>query len=233
MTTGSPEPKSSPSIASWLNLKLRQIFFPGSRNYWEARYGLGGNSGAGSFGKFAEFKAGILNDFVQKNHVRSVIEFGCGDGHQLSHARYPEYIGLDVSPSAIGRCTERFKDDPDKSFFLYSPFAFADRAGLFKADLSLSLDVIYHLVEDDVYQTYMGHLFGAAGKYVIVYASDVDQGGGVHARHVRHRNFTRFVEERFPGWNLAEKIKNPYPGKGNFGAGSFADFFIYQSRNKP
>ena len=38
-----------------------------------------------------------------------------------------------------------------------------------RAELALSLDVIYHLVEDTVYESYMGQLFDSATKYVIVY----------------------------------------------------------------
>ncbi len=69
--------------------------------------------------------------------------------------------GLDVSPHAIQHCVERFPDDPTKSFFRYDPECFHDEAGVFRADLALSLDVIYHLTEDAVFERYMGHLFGA------------------------------------------------------------------------
>jgi hypothetical protein len=43
----------------------------------------------GSYGKFAAFKAEVLNAFVQEMRVDTVIEFGCGDGNQLTLARYP------------------------------------------------------------------------------------------------------------------------------------------------
>jgi hypothetical protein len=56
--------------------------FSSSGNYWEERYSQGGNSGSGSYAKFAEFKAEVLNDLVQQNAIRSVIELGCGDGNQ-------------------------------------------------------------------------------------------------------------------------------------------------------
>ena len=94
------------------------LIFPGSQAYWEGRYAGGGTSGAGSYGALAEFKAELLNAFVKDKSVKSVIEFGCGDGHQLSLASYPKYIGLDVSKTAIELCTERFRDDSDKRFAL-------------------------------------------------------------------------------------------------------------------
>lgn len=56
--------------------------FEGSAAYWEARYTSGADSGVGSYGAFAEFKAEILNNFVAQNRVASVIEFGCGDGNR-------------------------------------------------------------------------------------------------------------------------------------------------------
>ena len=58
--------------------------FEGSARYWDDRYARGGSSGDGSAGKFAAFKAEVLNGFVERHGVQSVIEFGSGDGGQLS-----------------------------------------------------------------------------------------------------------------------------------------------------
>lgn len=87
-----------------LNRIWRRLKFTNSKSYWESRYQKGGNSGFGSYGRLAKFKAEVLNDFVAKNSIQSVMEFGCGDGNQLKLAVYPKYIGLDVSPKAIKRC---------------------------------------------------------------------------------------------------------------------------------
>ena len=73
--------------------------------------------------KFALFKAEIINTFIAEHGVQSVIEFGCGDGNQLTLARYPIYIGFDVSETAINKCKEIFAADPTKTFdvmFRYS-----------------------------------------------------------------------------------------------------------------
>ena len=80
------------SAVESLRRVYKQTAFVGSQAFWEQHYAQGGTSGAGSYGKYAEFKADILNRFVQENSVRSVIEFGCGDGNQLSLARYPSYV---------------------------------------------------------------------------------------------------------------------------------------------
>ncbi len=196
--------------------------FTGSAEYWEKRYQSGGNSGAGSYARFAEFKAEVLNEFVVRHGVQSVIELGCGDGNQLTLAHYPAYLGFDVSGTAIAQCQKLFKSDPRKSFRLMNAYN-AD-----KADLSMSLDVIYHLVEDSVFEQYMQTLFAAAHRYVIIYASDSDDNQGHDSAHVRHRRFTPWVKAHLPDWKLAQHIPNRYPYRGDYTTGSFADFFIYE-----
>src|SRR5690606_17966018 len=114
--------------------------------FWEANYARGGDSGAGSYGEMADFKAEVLNRFVLEHNLQTVLEFGCGDGNQLSLARYPSYIGLDVAKTAIDLCRYRFANDAAKSFFWYDPNYFVDRTGVFRADLVISLDVIFHLI---------------------------------------------------------------------------------------
>lgn len=195
--------------------------FPGSQGYWEQRYAGQGDSGVGSYGKFAAFKAEVLNEFVAERSVRSVIEFGCGDGNQLMFARYPRYLGFDVSQTAIRKCRELFASDPTKAFGLMEEFKGQ------RADLTISLDVIYHLVEDEIFEHYMQTLFGAADRYVIIYSSDSEKNRGYRGTHVRHRKSSRWVRRNLPAWTLLRRIPNRYPYRGDYTTGSFAEFFIY------
>jgi cyclopropane fatty-acyl-phospholipid synthase-like methyltransferase len=160
-----------------LSLLRQQAAFRGSAQYWERNYARGGTSGPGSYDTLAQGKAVFLNEFVRTREIGSVIEFGCGDGNQLSLAYYPSYVGLDVSRTAIRWCQQRFAADLAKSFFLYDGTCFTDRTGVFTADVAISLDVIYHLTEDAVFKAYMTHLFAAAAKYVIIYATDEERRG--------------------------------------------------------
>ena len=198
--------------------------------YWETRYKQKRQkrmSGAGSYGHLAAYKADFLNRFVAENDVNSVIEFGCGDGNQLSLAAYPHYIGIDVAETAIALCRARFADDNDKKFLTS-----ADYDGT-QADISLSLDVVYHLLEDDVFHAYMRTLFGAAKRFVIIYSSDDETLNAVNeVWHVRHRNFTRWIAENAPDWRLAHSEKNPYPFVAGDDDTSFADFFVYKPLGK-
>ena len=201
--------------------RLRQrIEFTGSAAFWERKYRRGETSGPGSYGALGAGKAEFLNAFVRENSIRSVVEFGCGDGHQLSLADYPRYIGLDVSVTAIRLCAARFAADYTKSFFRYDIDCFVDRSRVFTADLVVSLDVIYHLVEDSVFETYMAHLFAAGGRYVVIYSTNGEIPDA--APHVQHRQFTSWVAKNCLEWRLTQVAPGPNTGPGR------ANFFVYQ-----
>lgn len=201
-------------------IKEVQGTFPGSGKYWEERYNSGGASGAGSYGKLAEFKAEIINSFVEDNKIKSVIDFGCGDGNQLSLFRFPNYMGLDVSRTAIKLCTKRFKNDRTKGFFVYDPECFENKN---PAELALSLDVIPHLVEDNIFERYMKHLFSSSDKFVVIYSSNIDTDQRFHEKH---REFTKWIKINLPEWELIKETKNKYPDE------SRANFFVYKREQK-
>jgi hypothetical protein len=189
--------------------------------YWERRYVSGGTSGPGSYGKFATFKADVLNGFVQRHGIRTVIEFGCGDGNQLRYANYQSYLGYDVSHVAISRCRCLFRDDPGKQF-MHSD-AYCGQT----AELCLSLDVIYHLLEETSFESYVRRLFSASRKFVILYTSDTDENPKGQSPHIQHRNVTTWIARNIDGWQMIERIPNRFPYAGDSAVGSFADFLIY------
>mgnify|MGYP001304408050 CR=1 FL=1 len=208
MTKKSPDEYPKPSLFTQFFIRLRQIFFSGSQDYWRKRYLLGGNSGKGSYGKSAEFKSRILNQFVRENNIRSVTEFGCGDGNQLTYADYPKYTGLDISEQAVKLSSTLFDGDLSKKFFVYDPDEIEKNKKNFSADLVISLDVIYHLVEDDVYRKYLKNIFNCSKRCVVIYSSNEETNGLLHSRHVRHRKFTKNIDEWFPSWKLIKIIKS-------------------------
>lgn len=209
--------------------RFKNFSFSSSSSYWENRYAAGKNSGAGSYNELANFKAEVLNDFVESHNIKSIIEFGSGDGNQLLLANYPSYTGLDVSTTAISICSSKFKDDTTKSFFLYDPKCFIDKTHIFKADISMSLDVIYHLVEDEIFSTHLSHLFNSASRYVIIYSTNDDSPDPHQLPHVKRRNFTDYIKHHFDTWTMLDCIPNKYPLKNFPDSGSDAQFFIYKN----
>jgi SAM-dependent methyltransferase len=196
-----------------------------SLTYWESRYANGGNSGDGSYGRLSEFKSEFLNDFLLKNKIDSVVEMGCGDGHQLSYINYPMYLGLDVSLTIINSCKEKFKADSSKQFLHYKPGNLISNDTI-KADLSLSLDFLYHIIEQNNYLTHLKDLFSLGKRFVIVYSTNFHFS---ETEHVLHRKFTDDVIQLFPEWALIEQVKNPFPGNGE--QESLADFFVFENKS--
>lgn len=187
--------------------RLRRMRFRGTAAYWDGRYAGGGDSGAGSYGHAARWKADIVNRWIAELGIDSVIDLGCGDGNQLGLAEYPRYLGMDVSPEAIRRCASQFSGDRTKSFLCYEPGTAVDRAGWLRADLALSMEVIFHLVEDELFEDYMSRLFDSARRYVVICSSDA----AVHrdGPHERHRPFSPWVERNQPRWTLEKRVDPP------------------------
>lgn len=190
-----------------------------SKEYWENRYKSGGNSGIGSYGRYAGFKAKVVNDFIAANKIRSVIDMGCGDGAQLATFRVDKYIGLDVSVTIINKLKSEAMNG--KEFHLMDKFVPVE-----KCDLALSLDVIYHLTEDVVYADYMKKLFSYANKFVIIQAIDTDD-IITKSAHIKTRKFTAYIALNFKDWRLSRRIKNTV-------SADAYDFYIYEKiRNIP
>lgn len=173
-----------------------------STKYWDDRYIKGGNSGLGSYNELAQFKADVINDFVEKNQIKSIVDYGVGDGNQLKlfNTENLIYTGIDVSEFIISKCKENFKDDKTKKFIHVDNID-----NELKGELVLSCDVIYHLIEEHVYKEYMEKLFSMSKKYVIIYAKNEDIN---HAVRVKFRIFTTYIEINFPEWSLIKNVAN-------------------------
>jgi len=194
-----------------------------SSDYWEQRYRAGGTSGAGSYGHMAAFNAALINRFVADNGIAEVLDMGCGDGNLLSLLHVPHYLGVDVAPTALACCMTRF---PQHRFV---PFDALDAS--VRADLVLSIDVIFHLVEDGAFARYMHALFAHATRFVLIHSSNVERNWP--SPHVLHRRFTDHIADCRPEWRLLAHLPNPYPFDPDRPEDtSFSDFFVYGHRQE-
>lgn len=209
-------------------LRRPNIAFESSSQYWDERYRKGGTSGSGSYGRLAEFKAQFLNEFIKTHNISTCIEFGCGDGNQISLINYKKYIGFDVSNTAIEICRKRHKNRDNYEFHLTCSDKFQTTT---PAELAISLDVIYHLVEEQVYRNYMEKLFSSSRRYVIIYAYDREQRHT--SKHELGRNFTSWIKTHAPQWTLINIRKNPYPfNEEDPNNTSHSDFFVFENTAK-
>ena len=60
--------------------------------------------------------------------------------------------------------------------------------------MAISFDVIFHLVEDDVYLDYLDKLEDASNKNLLIYSTDYDR--FEKSAHVRHRLYSEELENR-------------------------------------
>ena len=179
--------------------------------YWENRYRKGGNSGKGSYGELCEFKSKIINDIIKRHKIKSLADLGVGDGNQLKHLNVfdPDfnYTGYDVSHTVIKKCKSMFELRFEHVDDLVDGY-----------DMSMSMDVLYHLVDIQKFESYIDDLFRVSNKIVVIYArnENVKQ----HAEHVLFREFVTHIVKHFPEW----KIINHIPGMRDQ---SPSDFYVF------
>lgn len=185
--------------------------------YWERRYREGRTSGAGSEGDEGAYKAEYLSRFLAEHDVKTVVDWGCGDGQVLELVEFPQqtqYIGVDVSPTIVERM--RAKElGPRCLFHTIDSFQTGTRTHF---ELALSFDVLFHFPDIADYLRYLDLLFQSAEKYVMIYSTNY--GGGRTSRHVYRREFTPDIAERFPNWEL-RTVETPLRE-------GLASFFMYE-----
>jgi len=191
------------------------------KKWWDDRYKNGRSSGRGSQGILAQYKADVINDFINKHHIHSVVEFGCGDGVNLKLMKYKNYLGLDVSKTSIKICSSMFQEDSSKSFMLYDPNYFVNKT-MKQFDLVVSLDVLYHVLDENEYLKLLNDIFSFSSKYVILYTSLNDK--AVKSFDTYHRNVLKYLEKYTKDYDI-QIIKQKYTKL------SFADF-IFLTRKK-
>ena len=166
--------------------------------YWENRYHTGGTSGEGSYGKNCIDKTSYINQTIDKYNIQTINDLGHGDGNQIANINIrSSYTGYDVSSSARYTCISKYKDN--------AAYTFIDSLTRFnKADLVMSLDVIYHIIEFSVWSQYMIDLFSLS-DLILIYSPDKESKGDAH---YHSRKFTPYIADHFPQYNLIATTKD-------------------------
>lgn len=201
------------------NLFLRSIFrelafgytkrFNHSNQYWKNVYKWGGNSGRASRGDVAAAKADFVNAVCSKYGIDTVVEYGCGDGVTASLITAKRYIGFDISPHAIAYAQDRCRDSASHMFLNYDGlskdevFEIVNRNKASENILSISMDVIFHLIEDETFFRYMDYLCTSPSKLVAVFCSDEDSAPRQPPTHYRDRAYSKLMIEKY-GFELLD-----------------------------
>lgn len=173
-------------------------FFYDSSAFWKHRYDTGGNSGAGSYGEKALEKAEVVNKYLHLNNVDRVIEWGTGDGNQLSlyELENKSYTGYEVSELKINDLRIKFS----QKNFTFSNISDYDGE---KFDLALSIEVIFHLDKRN-FKSYMQRLFESSSNLVIIFSTNYES---KPEWHMIHHEIKNYVSDNFPGVELLEEIQ--------------------------
>ena len=138
-----------------------------SRKYWNRRYSKGrGSSLVPQKKEILEFKSQSINFFIYQNNIKNMLDYGCGDGVFMNLLKVDQYHGVDISDGIISRLNEQYKHDNTKEFY------WKREKPNVKYDLVLSMDVMDNLVEDSLYNEYIGHCAKNCGKFLIVSGSN-------------------------------------------------------------
>jgi 2-polyprenyl-3-methyl-5-hydroxy-6-metoxy-1,4-benzoquinol methylase len=176
------------------------------KKWWNDWYSHGGISGSGSRGVLAQFKADVINDYIKTHSIRSVVEFGCGDGYNLALMNYENYLGFDVAKPAINVCSTLFKDDSRKSFMLYDPKCFVNKN--LRADLVVCLDVLYHITDEEEFLKVLDDIFSFSSAHVILYTTLYEAGNSPASPEILHRNILPYLQ-KYPQYEVTiEKQKH-------------------------
>lgn len=196
-----------------MRASARRIGVP-SGEFWEARYKSGGNSGDGSYGVNGRFKIDVLNNYFHRVEPLGVLDFGVGDftySSVIAGKRFP-FFGIDVSAMKVAQLKGQFGQ--------YANIHFATSLDAFKDqlfDYVISLDVIFHLLEDLTYNGYINQITQTSVENIVVYSSNFKD--DKWELHVRHRRFVPDILSR--GYKLIEYIPNPTHT-------TYSDFYFFK-----
>lgn len=160
------------------------------RDYWEARYRAGLDSGPGSGGDEAKWKVEQIIRACGRRRIESILDLGCGDGRvgRAVVERLPgvSYLGIDLAPAALEQA--RRVALPGMEYQVADLTA----AELPQADLVLCLDVLFHLSSDERHAAAIAKVAGAAKKLAVFAAWNpgiVERYGDRFAAHTVFRPF--------------------------------------------
>jgi SAM-dependent methyltransferase len=150
---------------------------------WEDHYKSGGKSGDPSdYAKSREWKHTIIARYCDiKNN--SIIDIGCGDLQFWQGRRPAKYTGIDISPTIIAAHTEKY---PERTFICAS----SDETLNISADMVMCFDMLWHIMDDNVYADTISNMKFYSKKYIIIYTWNSNP----FNRGLLHRIFNAIVK---------------------------------------
>jgi len=169
-----------------------------SDKYRDERYKEWGNSWEWSYWENAIYKANFINEFVKSHSIQSAVEIWCWDWANLWLYRIQWYTWYDVSKKAIEMCDEMYKDDTTKEFYVNN-----ENTELHQAELSLWIDMIYHIFPRAKREKMIDKIIEAWNKYVIFYTV-INCQPRVEGSCMNDYNFIEYIESKWRKYTIEE-----------------------------
>lgn len=178
------------------------------------------NSGLGSRGQLAKFKADFVSKFVKDNNIQTMIDFGCGDLHNSSMIEVPSYLGVDI-------VEHKMPENPKADVFETTVSRFDEFECEEPADMVLCMDVLYHILENeqDYLKAALENMLKSTKKYLVIYAQDSYDKNIVWKGHMFNCPWRQLLEKMEV--NLVYHQKQEEYGDG---PRSDAVFFVYEKK---
>lgn len=168
-----------------------------------------------------EILLSIFGDGGETVGLPTVLDLGVGDGRQalaLSCTGVVSNVtGFDISWHIVHHlktqlnvtrhdCLER----GPLYVYWYDGFELPEMVKDQGYDVAISMQVVFHLLEDALYERYMDILFSFARHVVIIHAPDSQtQLPAAAHEHMRYRIFSNWVAKLHPEWILHHKVSIP------------------------
>lgn len=140
--------------------------------WWNSWYGSGHSSGPGSEGKLLEYKVNYLNKLFKEHNIKTVLDFGCGDGVVASKLNCQFYLGVDISDQAIKLCKARINRQgfsfERRHFFDHTPMVIKNKFAS-SLDCCMCIDVLYHISDVRVLNKTLETLFTLRARIIVLY----------------------------------------------------------------
>lgn len=167
-------------------------------DYWNERYKRGGNSGEGSRGKFADYKSKVLREFIESHKIETITDLGCGDAYNFDLVNFTgKYRGYDISKFVVDMNNlNKIKSN----FNYYVLEKETDYNSVVISQLSMSMDVIMHLVNNYDFDLYMNTLFNSSSQFVAIFNTSTNEQISNMSWHNFYRNEGDWVLRNRTNW---------------------------------
>ena len=142
-----------------------------SFDYWKTRYKSGQDSG-NRLDKYVTYKSDYLNALIKDNDLKSVLDFGHGDGTVASRLEVDEYVGLDIAGAELQQRVSQLSWAAKSKQLITTRFDDYETDKLF--DVVICMDVLYHILkhEEAYLRATLAKIVQMSKQYIVIDAQD-------------------------------------------------------------